>query len=56
METTCKNCRFFVNEAENDIDNYTHEYALQRGEGFCLLRDFFWNVNIKTKACEEYSE
>lgn len=40
-----KDCRWWVDDDESDVGNYTHEHAAEHGSGFCLLKDFF------TKCC-----
>lgn len=52
---TCKECSWFVEEGEK-IGDYSHEEALKRNHGFCLLQDLFTNVEPDDKACEDFNE
>lgn len=48
----CKSCCWFVNEDENR--GFTHIAALKEKCGFCLLRDFFYEVDPEDDACEDF--
>ena len=52
---TCKECSWFVEEGEK-IGDYSHEEALKRNHGFCLIQDLFTNVEPDDKACEDFNE
>lgn len=53
-EKVCNNCRYFVEE--DRYGEYSHEEAVKRGNGFCLMRDLFSNIKPDYPACNEYEE
>lgn len=52
---TCKECSWFVEETET-IGVYSHEEALKRNHGFCLIQDLFTNVEPEDRACSDFNE
>ena len=54
-KTTCESCSWFVEETET-IGDYSHEEAVKRQHGFCLVKDLFTNVEPDDKPCEDFCE
>lgn len=52
---TCESCSWFVEETET-IGDYSHEEAVKRQHGFCLVQDLFTNVEPDDKPCEDFCE
>lgn len=55
MKPTCKSCANFVEETDN-IGEYSHEEAVHKGHGFCLIKDLFTQADASDEACKEYQK
>lgn len=55
MKPTCNTCLWFVEETEQTgPGKYSHEEAVKRGSGFCLIQDLFTEVQASDEACKDY--
>lgn len=49
-----RSCMWLVNDNEDDVGNYIHEYAVKSGKGFCAIHDLFTECNGKCWMYEKY--
>lgn len=51
----CNNCVWFVEETDKTGD-YSHEEAVEKGEGFCLVQNLFSDIQPDDAACADFQE
>lgn len=51
MLTEQKDCEWWVDDDDQDIGNYTHEYAINHNCGFCLIKELFTHCEGR---CKDY--
>ena len=49
----CNNCVWFVAEKNGD---FSHEEAVEKGEGFCLVQNLFSDTQPDDAACADFQE
>lgn len=53
---TCKHCVCFYTDTDEKGNLTEFHHDPNKTEGFCMIRDLFYNVKDNTPACEEYFE
>lgn len=50
----CGQCIYWVNDDEDNPDDYTHERAVKQNKGFCIFELLFTNYIASDKACGDF--
>ena len=50
---TCKDCVCFLDDSDEN-GNVTDFHHSTKDDGFCAMRDLFYNVKATDKACEDF--
>ena len=53
---TCKTCSCYLTDVDENGNVTDFHHDSKSKEGFCALKDLFYNVYEDTQACEDYVE
>lgn len=53
---TCKTCSCYLTDTDENGDVTEFHHDAESKEGFCAIKDLFYDVNENTEACEDYKE
>lgn len=51
---TCKDCIFYTVDTDRKGHVTVFHHDPTQPEGFCVLRDLFYNVTAETKPCKDF--